>query len=220
MGGSIKAWQILCNSILLNLWLDQKAQGVGLQEHFSDHYVQKAQKEGLRSRASYKLMDIQKKYKLIKPNQVIVDLGAAPGGWSELARKWVGRRGRVVALDVLAMDPIHDVDFIQGDFTEEAVLGELSQLLEGAQVDVVLSDMAPNMSGVKAVDQAKSMYLCELALEFAQTTEAGAFICKLFQGEGFDQYLQELRKFYKKVHMYKPDASRGRSREVYAVCIR
>ncbi len=179
----------------------------------------KSQKEGFRSRAVYKLQEIQERDRLIKPGQVIVDLGAAPGGWSQYAGKITGSKGRVVALDILPMDPIEDVAFIQGDFREEAVLGQLQQLLEGSSVDLVISDMAPNVTGMSVVDQPRAMYLCELALDFAQGVlkPGGGIVVKVFQGEGFDQYIRDLRNNFNKVVTRKPKASRPKSREVYLV---
>lgn len=197
-----------------------------LQEHFNDQYVKQSKKDGLRSRAAYKLIELQKKYKFIKPGNIVVDLGAAPGGWTQAARQWVGESGRLFALDILPMDPMAGVEFIQGDFTEESVLHQLENQLaqlgedKSKTVDVVLSDMAPNMSGIKSADQAKSMYLSELALDFALQhlpQNKGWFLIKLFQGEGIDQYIKLLRESFAKVSVLKPDASRQRSREVYAM---
>ncbi len=190
-----------------------------LDRHFKDEFVQKSQKEGFRSRAVYKLQEIQERDRLIKQGQVVVDLGAAPGGWSQYAQKLVGSKGRVVALDILPMDPIDGVAFIQGDFREEAVLAQLQGLLDGSAVDLVISDMAPNVTGMAAVDQPRSMYLCELALDFARNylKPGGSMAVKLFQGEGFDQYVRELRTSFDKVVTRKPKASRPKSREVYLV---
>ena len=190
-----------------------------LDRHFSDEFVKRSQKEGYRSRAVYKLLEIQEKDRIFRPGQVVVDLGAAPGGWSQLAEKLVGDKGRVVALDILPMDSIAGVDFIQGDFREDAVLGQLRELLGDQQVDLVISDMAPNVSGVSAVDQPRAMYLCELALDFAREVlrPGGGFVVKVFQGEGFDEYIRDLRSSFKKVVTRKPKASRPRSREVYLV---
>ena len=188
-----------------------------LKEHFGDPYVKKAQTAGRRSRASYKLEEVQNKDNLIQPGHVVVDLGAAPGGWTELVANWAGPSGQVFALDILPMDSIADVDIIIGDFTEEDVLNELKQKLNGAKVDVVLSDMAPNMSGNKSADQPKAMYLCELALDFAKQslTPGGSFFIKVFQGEGFDAFYKELRLQFSILKTRKPDASRLRSRETY-----
>jgi len=188
-----------------------------LDRHFNDEYVKRAQREGYRSRAAYKLMEIQQRDRLLKPGQTVVDLGAAPGGWSQMARHIVGAKGRVVALDILPMDPLPDVDFIEGDFREAEVLQALRDLLQDDVVDLVISDMAPNVSGVSAVDQPRSIYLCELALEFARGVlrPGGSFLVKVFQGEGFDQYYKELHSSFEKVVTRKPKASRPKSREVY-----
>jgi 23S rRNA (uridine2552-2'-O)-methyltransferase len=190
-----------------------------LDRHFKDEFVQKSQKEGFRSRAVYKLQEIQERDRLIKPGQLVVDLGAAPGGWSQYAMQLVGSKGRVVAMDILPMDPIDEVSFIQGDFREEAVLAQLQELLEGSKVDLVISDMAPNVTGMAVVDQPRSMYLCELALDFARDClkPGGGMAVKVFQGEGFDQYMRELREVFNKVVTRKPKASRPKSREVYLV---
>ncbi|MCP4994332.1 MAG: 23S rRNA (uridine(2552)-2'-O)-methyltransferase RlmE [Gammaproteobacteria bacterium] len=190
-----------------------------LDRHFKDEFVLKSQKEGFRSRAVYKLQEIQERDRLIKPGQVIVDLGAAPGGWSQYAGGLIGSKGRVVALDILPMDPIEDVAFIQGDFREDAVLGQLQALLEGSRVDLVISDMAPNVTGMAVVDQPRAMYLCELALDFAREVlkPGGGIVVKLFQGEGFDQYIRDLRANFNKVVTRKPKASRPKSKEVYLV---
>jgi 23S rRNA (uridine2552-2'-O)-methyltransferase len=188
-----------------------------LTEHFSDRYVKLAQQKGLRSRSAYKLLELQDKYRLIRPGMTIVDLGAAPGGWCQLAQSIVGKSGNVIGLDILAMEPLQGVRFIQGDFTEDGPLRELEESLHGAKVDLVLSDMAPNMSGMATIDQAKAMYLAELALEFVKShlKHGGDFVVKLFQGEGFDSYVREVRSLFKKVQVRKPKASRPRSREVY-----
>lgn len=188
-----------------------------LQEHFSDPYVKRAQQEGYRSRAAYKLLEIQEKLRLFKPGMTVVDLGAAPGGWAQVAKQLVGDKGRVIALDILPMDALAGVEFIQGDFTSEAVLETLLQLIDHAPIDLVISDMAPNMSGLDAVDQPKSMYLAELALELAQKVlhPKGGFLVKTFQGEGFDSFLKSLRQQFQTVRVLKPKASRARSSEVY-----
>ncbi len=190
-----------------------------LDRHFNDEFVKQAQKEGYRSRAVYKLLEIQERDRLLKPGQVVVDLGAAPGGWSQVARKTVGAKGAVVALDILPMEPLPEVEFIQGDFREDAVLQKLRNLLDGRAVDLVISDMAPNVSGMAAVDQPRAMYLCELALDFAREVlkPGGGLVVKVFQGEGFDQYVRDLRDAFGKVVTRKPKASRARSREVYLV---
>jgi 23S rRNA (uridine2552-2'-O)-methyltransferase len=190
-----------------------------LREHFSDPYVKKAQAEGLRSRAAYKLEELIERDRQLKPGMVVVDLGAAPGGWSQYVRQAMGDGGRVLALDILDMPPLAGVEFLHGDFREEAVLSQLETLLDGQRVDLVLSDMAPNMSGVDVVDQARAMHLAELAMEFADNhlRPGGAFLIKLFQGVGFDDYVRDLRRRYEKVAIRKPAASRKRSPEVYAL---
>lgn len=192
-----------------------------LKEHFDDPYVKEAQKKGYRSRATFKLLEIQEKDKLIQPGMVVVDLGAAPGGWSQIAVKLVGSKGKVFALDILPMDPIVDVDFIEGDFREDAVLNQLENALTGQRIDLVISDIAPNISGNDSVDQPRAMYLVELALEFAgqHLRPGGNFLVKVFQGEGFEAYFKELKQQFKKVITRKPKASRGRSREVYLLGI-
>ncbi len=191
--------------------------GRWLAEHHRDPYVKLAREAGYRSRAVFKLEQIQKKDRLIKPGMTIVDLGAAPGGWSQLAVKLLNGNGRVVALDILPMDPIEGVEFIEGDFREESVLEQLNSSLGGVRVDLVLSDMAPNISGIDASDQARAMYLVELALEFCRQAlkPGGSLLIKVFQGEGFDAYLKAVREAFTTVHIRKPDASRERSREVY-----
>lgn len=188
-----------------------------LKEHFDDPYVQQAQKEGYRSRASYKLLDIQARDRLLKPGMTVVDLGAAPGGWSQVISRVIGDRGRLIASDILPMDAIADVAFVQGDFTESCVFAALLEAIDGQPVDLVISDMAPNMSGNRAVDQPRAMYLCELAADFAGKVlrPGGGFLIKVFQGEGFDQYLRRVREGFAKVQMRKPASSRGRSREQY-----
>lgn len=190
-----------------------------LAEHFDDVYVKKAQKEGWRSRSAFKLQELQDKYQLIRPGMTVVDLGCAPGGWSQLAVSLVGAKGKVIGLDILPMEPLPGVTFIQGDFTEDEPLAQLESALDGSHIDLVLSDMAPNMSGMAATDQARSMYLVELALEFARQhlKPNGAFVVKIFQGEGFDEFVRETRSGFDKVLVRKPDASRPRSREVYLV---
>ena len=188
-----------------------------LTEHFDDPYVKLAQQQGMRSRSAFKLLELQDKYQLIKAGMTVVDLGAAPGGWCQLAQSLVGEEGRVVGLDILFMEPLHGVQFIQGDFTDDEPLRELLEALDGQAVDLVLSDMAPNMSGMATIDQAKAMYLAELALEFVRShlKPGGDFVVKLFQGEDFDTYVREVRSLFKKVRVRKPKASRPRSREVY-----
>jgi 23S rRNA (uridine2552-2'-O)-methyltransferase len=190
-----------------------------LQEHFSDPFVKKAQAEGLRSRAAYKLEELVERDRLLKPGMVVVDLGAAPGGWSQWVRQALGDKGRVVALDILDMPTLAGVEFLHGDFREDAVLSQLEATLDGQLVDLVLSDMAPNMSGVDAVDLPRAMHLAELAMDFADRhlRVGGTFLIKLFQGVGFDDYVRDLRRRYAKVAIRKPAASRKRSPEVYAL---
>ena len=190
-----------------------------LREHFSDPFVKKAQAEGMRSRAAYKLEELIERDKLLKPGMTIVDLGAAPGGWSQVVAQRMGGKGRIVALDILEMPPMAGVSFIHGDFREDAAVSQLEAALEGAPVDLVMSDMAPNMTGVEAVDQARAMYLMELARDFADAhlKPGGAFLTKMFQGVGSDAYLLDLRKRYAKVQVRKPSASRKRSSEVYVL---
>lgn len=188
-----------------------------LKEHFDDHWVARAQAEGYRSRASFKLLEIHEKDKLFRPGMTVLDLGAAPGGWSQVAGRLVGSRGTVVASDILAMDAIPDVTFVQGDFREQAVYEQILAHLNGRKVDLVLSDMAPNMSGNKAVDLPRSMYLAELALDMALNVlePRGAFLVKVFHGKGFDQYRKALQGHFQRVVSRKPAASRPRSTEVY-----
>ena len=195
-----------------------------LKEHFSDPFVKKAQAEGLRSRAAYKLEELLARDRLLKPGMLVVDLGAAPGGWSQWVRQELDRLdpkhpGRVVALDILDMPTLAGVEFLHGDFREEGVLSQLEASLGGQRVDLVLSDMAPNKSGMDAVDQPRVMHLAELAMEFADRhlKPGGTFLIKLFQGVGFDDYVRELRQRYAKVAIRKPAASRKRSPEVYAL---
>jgi len=200
-----------------------KTSGSWLKEHFDDEYVKRSQKEGYRSRAVYKLQEIQQKDNLIRQNMQVVDLGAAPGGWSQYAVELVGKNGRVIASDILPIDPLPFVEFIKGDFTEESVLNEILDVLANNEkkqgADVVISDMAPNMTGVEATDQPRSIYLCELALDMACQIlkPGGAFVAKVFQGDGSDAFLKEVRNHFKKVKVRKPKASRPRSREVYIV---
>jgi 23S rRNA (uridine2552-2'-O)-methyltransferase len=194
-----------------------------LKEHFSDPFVKRAQSEGWRSRAVFKLEELIDRDHLLKPNMIVVDLGAAPGGWSQMVRERLEKGGslcgRIIALDILPMQGISGVEFIEGDFREETVLKRLEATLNGTAVDLVLSDMAPNMSGVDSVDQARAMHLAELATEFAgaHLKAGGAFLVKLFQGRGFDDYVKNLRSGYERVSMRKPKASRARSAEVYAL---
>lgn len=188
-----------------------------LKEHFDDPYVKQAQKDGYRSRASYKLLDIQEKDRILRNGMTVVDLGSAPGGWSQVVSRVIGEKGKLVASDILPMDAIADVTFIQGDFTEDSVFEELLAVIGDNPVDLVISDMAPNMSGMRSVDQVKAMLLCELALDFACKVlkPDGNFLIKIFQGEGFDSYLQSVRSAFNKVQIRKPDSSRDRSREQY-----
>lgn len=190
-----------------------------LKEHFADKYVQEAHKKGLRSRAVFKIDEIQQKDKLIRPGMTIVDLGAAPGGWSQFCVDQLHDNGRIIACDILPMDPIAGVDFLQGDFREEAVLNALLERVGDHKVDVILSDMAPNMSGTNAVDQPRAMYLVELALDMCKQVLApkGSFVVKVFQGVGFEEYLKDVRSLFSVVKIRKPDSSRSRSREVYIV---
>ncbi|MFJ7316301.1 23S rRNA (uridine(2552)-2'-O)-methyltransferase RlmE [Pseudomonas sp. NPDC098747] len=188
-----------------------------LKRHVNDPYVKQAQKDGYRSRASYKLLEVQEKYKLIRPGMSVVDLGAAPGGWSQVTSRLIGGQGRLIASDILEMDSIPDVTFIQGDFTQDEVLAQILEAVGNSQVDLVISDMAPNMSGTPEVDMPKAMFLCELALDLAERIlkPGGNFVIKIFQGEGFDIYLKDARKKFDKIQMIKPDSSRGTSREQY-----
>lgn len=188
-----------------------------MHEHINDEFVKRAQKEGYRARAAYKLTEIDDKDRLIKPGMTIVDLGATPGSWSQVAVQRLKGQGRVVALDLLEMQPIAGVEFIQGDFREDTVLKLLENSLNGKQVDLVIADMAPNISGIAAVDQAGAAYLTELALEFSKDwlKPSGNFLVKVFIGEGFDEILQNMRPMFDKVVTRKPKASRGRSSEVY-----
>jgi 23S rRNA (uridine2552-2'-O)-methyltransferase len=188
-----------------------------MREHVNDPYVQLAKKEGWRSRAAFKLMEIDDKDRLLGQGEVVVDLGATPGGWSQVAAKRVGERGLVFALDLLEMEPLHRVEFIQGDFREDEVLRQLEEKLGDRQVGLVMSDMAPNMSGVPLVDQARIMYLAELGLEFskAHLKPDGAFLVKVFQGTDYENFLRAMRETFKTVAVRKPDASRDRSAELY-----
>ncbi|WP_455222548.1 23S rRNA (uridine(2552)-2'-O)-methyltransferase RlmE [Kaarinaea lacus] len=188
-----------------------------LKDHFDDIYVKQAQKSGYRSRAVYKLLEIQEKDHILKRGMTVVDLGAAPGGWSQVASHIVGSSGKVVALDILPMESLAHVKFLQGDFTEPSVFEQLLEVLEGQEVDLVMSDMAPNISGMKVVDQPRAMYLAELALDMAQNVlrNNGDFLVKVFQGSGFDSYIKMLRSLFNKVVTRKPKASKSNSREVY-----
>ncbi|WP_219063835.1 23S rRNA (uridine(2552)-2'-O)-methyltransferase RlmE [Pseudomonas sp. UMAB-08] len=188
-----------------------------LKEHFDDPYVKMAQKDGYRSRASYKLLEIQEKDRLIRPGMTVIDLGAAPGGWSQVTSRLIGGQGRLIASDILEMDSIPDVTFIQGDFTEDTVLAQILEAVGNTQVDLVISDMAPNMSGLAAVDMPRAMFLCELSLDLAGRVlrPGGDFLVKIFQGDGFDAFHKSVRQVFDKVQMRKPAASRDRSREQY-----
>ncbi|HET7610928.1 MAG TPA: 23S rRNA (uridine(2552)-2'-O)-methyltransferase RlmE [Rhodanobacteraceae bacterium] len=190
-----------------------------LKEHFGDPYVKRAQAEGLRSRAAFKLDELLDRDRLLKPGMVVVDLGAAPGGWSQLVRQRLGDTGRIFALDILPMQGIGGVEFLEGDFREQRVFDALMERLAGSPVDLVLSDMAPNISGIEAADQARAMDLAELASDFAGKClkPGGSFLVKLFQGRGFDDYIRGLRGGFGRVTLRKPRASRARSREVYAL---
>jgi len=188
-----------------------------MMEHIHDVYVQRAKAEGYRSRAAYKLIEVAERDKLLKPGMVVVDLGATPGGWSQVAAAKVGERGRVIALDLLPMDALRNVTFLLGDFREDAVVQALEQELAGRPIDLVLSDMSPNISGIALSDQARAMYLAELALEFAvkHLKPGGGLLVKVFQGSGFQEFLRVMRSRFKQVVTRKPEASRGRSNEMY-----
>ncbi|HUX92069.1 MAG TPA: 23S rRNA (uridine(2552)-2'-O)-methyltransferase RlmE [Gallionellaceae bacterium] len=192
-----------------------------MREHINDPYVQQAQKDGYRSRAAYKLLEIDERDHLIKAGMVVVDLGATPGGWSQVAANKIGDKGKVIALDLLPLNPLPRVEFIQGDFREDSVLAQLEEKLGGKQIELVISDMAPNISGIDLSDQARSIYLAELALEFAvqHLKPGGAFLVKVFQGVGFEDYVKTMRNHFKKVVSRKPKASRDRSSEVYMLGI-
>jgi len=188
-----------------------------MREHVNDHYVHKAKAEGYRARAAYKLLEIDEKDHLLKPGMTVVDLGAAPGSWSQIAAKKVGDAGRVIALDLLEIDPLHNVHFIQGDFHADSVLRQLEAVLGNQPVDLVISDMAPNISGIATADQARAIGLCELALDFAAThlKPGGQFLVKVFQGAGIDEYRRAMQDVFARVVVRKPAASRDRSAEVY-----
>lgn len=192
-----------------------------MREHINDPYVQQAQKDGYRSRAAYKLLEIDERDHLLKAGMVVVDLGATPGGWSQVAANKVGEKGKVIALDLLPLVPIPRVEFILGDFREDSVLAELEAKLGGKQIGIVISDMAPNISGIDLSDQARSIYLAELALEFAvqHLKPGGAFLVKVFHGVGFEDYVKVMRKHFARVVSRKPRASRDRSNEVYMLGI-
>jgi len=188
-----------------------------MREHINDPYVQRAKAEGFRSRAAYKLLELDKKDRLLVPGQLLVDLGAAPGSWSQVALARLGSKGRVIAVDLLPMEPLPGVHFVQGDFREQAVLDALFVALGGRKPDLVISDLAPNISGIAVSDQARSIYLCELALEFSRQClkPGGSLLVKVFQGAGFAEFLADMRKAFVKVASRKPEASRGRSSEIY-----
>jgi 23S rRNA (uridine2552-2'-O)-methyltransferase len=190
-----------------------------VHDHLNDPYVQRAQQDGYRARAAYKLIEVDERDHLLKPGAIVVDLGSTPGSWCQVAVKRCGAKGKVLALDILPMEPVAGVDFLHGDFTEDAVLEDLESRLEGARVDVVLSDMAPNLSGVASVDQARSIHLCELALDFAvrHLKPGGQFLVKIFQGEGFMEYRKQMEAAFASVQVRKPKASRDRSAEVYLI---
>lgn len=194
-----------------------KTSNAWLQEHVNDHYVHMAQKDGYRARAAYKLLEINEKDHLLKKGMYVADLGAAPGSWSQVARNLVGDSGRVFALDILDMPAIAGVEFLQGDFREEEVLNHFTEMLDGRQLDLVICDMAPNISGNAVTDQAKSMYLCELALDFSQhyLKPGGCFLVKVFQGYGFNEFMMAMREQFASVASRKPKASRDRSSEIY-----
>ncbi len=194
-----------------------KSSGRWLKEHFDDPYVKMAQRDGYRSRASYKLLEIQEKDRIMRPGMTVVDLGSAPGGWSQVSSRIVGEKGCMIASDILPMDGMADVAFIQGDFTEQEVFDKIMAVINNRPVDLVISDMAPNMSGIRTADQAAAMLLCELALDLAVKVlrPGGDFLIKVFHGEGFDEYLKEVRQQFEKVQMRKPASSRDRSREQY-----
>jgi len=196
-----------------------KSSNEWLRRHVNDPYVKKAQLEGYRSRSAYKLIELNEKDRLIKPNMFLLDLGSAPGGWSQVASKLIGRNGRVLATDILPMEPIKNVDFVQGDFTDEAVVAALMQKLGGEKFDLIISDIAPNITGIDSADQASSMYFLELALDTVRKTlkRDANFVAKMFQGSGSDAYLKELRTSFEKVLTRKPGASRAESREVFIV---
>lgn len=190
-----------------------------LKEHFDDEYVRRSQQDGYRSRAIYKLIEIDEKDRLIKPGMMVIDLGAAPGGWSEYCVKKLGKKGAIVALDILPMEPIDGVAIVEGDFREDAVFEELMAIMRNDKSDLVISDMAPNISGMGSVDMPRAYHLCELALDLSRQVlkPGGALLVKLFQGEGFEAYNKELKASFSKVVMRKPKASRARSREIYAL---
>lgn len=194
-----------------------KSSKAWLKEHFDDPFVKQSQRLGYRSRACFKLLEIQEKDCIIKPGMTVIDLGSAPGGWSQVVSELIGDRGTIIASDILPMDPLPDVEFIQGDFTEDEVYEKILAAMSGKLADLVISDMAPNMSGMKDVDQPKAMYLIELAVDLAQQVlkPGGVFLAKVFQGEGFEALMKNLRQNYQQVITRKPESSRARSAEVY-----
>lgn len=196
-----------------------KTSAAWLKEHVDDIWVKKAQQDGFRTRASYKLIELDEKDRLIRPGMTVIDLGAAPGGWSQVVARKLNGNGVIIASDILSMDPIADVDFVQGDFTEQSVFDDIMQLVNNRPVDLVISDMAPNISGMASIDQPSAMYLVELALDMAQQVlkPKGDFVAKVFQGEGFTEYQQLLKQQFDRVLIRKPKASRARSKEVYIV---
>ena len=196
-----------------------KSSASWLSRHLSDPFVKQAQKDGYRSRSAYKLIELNDKDKLIRAGMRIMDLGSAPGGWSQVAGKLVGERGRVLATDILPMEELKNVDFIQGDFTDEAIVQQVLEWLRGSKFDLIISDIAPNISGIDSADQARSIYFLELALDTVRKTlkPGASFVAKMFQGSGSDQYLKDLRAHFAKVLIRKPAASRKESREVYLV---
>ena len=199
-----------------------KSSSAWMKEHIDDHYVQKAQKDGYRARAAYKLLEINEKTNLIKKGMTVVDLGSAPGSWSQVASQLVGEKGVLIASDILPMDALADVTFIQGDFREADVFDTIMAEVGDRQVDVVLSDMAPNTAGNSAIDQPRMMYLCELAVEFALTTlpQGGALIMKVFQGEGMQELRKQMQNDFSKIRSIKPGASRPRSKEMFWIAIK
>lgn len=190
-----------------------------MREHVTDEFVKRAKQQGYRSRAAFKLLEIDQRDRLLMPGMTVVDLGAAPGSWSQVVCERIGAKGKVIALDILAMAPLKDVTFIQADFSDPAALAKLEELLKGYPIDLVISDMAPNISGINSVDQARVMSLAELALEFAQKSlkPGGDFLVKVFQGQGYEEFLREMRSHFSKVASRKPQASRGRSNEIYVL---
>lgn len=196
-----------------------KSSDAWLKEHFDDAYVNLAKEQGYRSRACFKLLELDKKDKLLKPGMTVIDLGAAPGSWSQVVVEKIGEKGLLIASDILPMDTLAHTEFIQGDFTEQAVLDEILEKLKNRPVDLVISDMAPNLSGMSSIDQPKAMYLVELAFDLAQQTLApnGDFLAKVFQGEGFDAFIAQIKPIFAKVVIRKPNASRARSKEVYVL---